>query len=61
MALAQVYKRVGKSVIWVCENDPKGLADKFYGFLERENILFFVIDSYLKDSDLQQLNWDAKF
>ena len=38
--LAQAVKRVGKSVIWVCEKDPKGLTDEFYCFLERENVIF---------------------
>ena len=38
--LAQTFKRVGKSVIWVCEKDPKGLTDEFYCFLERENVIF---------------------
>ena len=29
--LAEVYKRVGKSVIWVCE---RAQPDEFYGFMK---------------------------
>ena len=27
--LVEVYKRGGKSVIWVCERTPKGVTDEF--------------------------------
>ena len=33
ISLVEAYKRVGKSVIWVCEKDPKGLTDEFYAFI----------------------------
>ena len=35
ISLVEVYKKVGKSVIWVCEivKGPKGLIDEFYGFI----------------------------
>ena len=42
--LAEVYKRVGKSVIWVCE---------FYGFIKSRKRSMFGINSYLKTVYLQ--------
>ena len=47
--LVEVYERVGKSVIWVCERD-KGLTEKFYGFIKSRKRSIFVINSYLNDS-----------
>ena len=38
--LVEVHKRVGTSVIWVCERGPKGLTDEFYGSKSRDNVLF---------------------
>ena len=32
--LVEVYKRGGKSVIWVCERTPKRVTDEFYGFIK---------------------------
>ena len=34
---------------------PKGLTDKFYGFIKSRKRSIFVIDSYLNDSALKQL------
>ena len=55
ISLAEVYKRVGKSVRWFCERAQKRLTDEFYGFIKSRKRSIFVIDSYLKDSALQQL------
>ena len=62
----QVYERVGILVVEVYEKGreicqfrsvkgPKGLTDKFYGFIKWRKRSIFVIDSYLNDSALKQL------
>ena len=62
ISLVEVYKRVGKSVIWACERTQKGRQMNFMDFESRENVLFsFVIDSYLKDSAFTEVKRDAKF
>ena len=38
--LVEVFKRGGKSVILVCERDPKGLTDEFSGFIKSIKNLF---------------------
>ena len=38
--MLQVYERVGKSAIWVCER-AKELTDDFYGFIKLKNVFFF--------------------
>ena len=46
----EVYKSVGKSVIWACKRAKKGLADENHGFKKSRNCLFLwliLIDSYL--------------
>ena len=52
--LVEVYRRLGKSVIWVCERAQKG-------FIESRKGSIFVIDSYLIDSAFTALKRDAKF
>ena len=56
--LAEVYKRVGKSVIWVCE---RAETDEFYGFIKSRKRSIFVIDSYLNDNAFTAVKRDAKF
>ena len=47
--LVEVYTRVGKSVIWVCERAQR--ANRcFYGFIKSRKRSILVIDSYLNDS-----------
>ena len=48
ISLVEVYKTVGKSVIWVC--GLKRQKDEFYGFKMSRKRSIFVIDSRLKDS-----------
>ena len=59
--LVEVYKRVEKTVIWVCERAQKGLADEFYGFIKSRKRYIFVTDSYLKDSAFPAGKRDTKF
>ena len=62
ISLVEVYKRVGKSGchlgLWEA---PKGVTDRFYGFIKLRKRSVFVIDSYLKDSALRAFKTDAKF
>ena len=58
--LIEVYKRVGKSVIWACETTQSRLTDEFYGFIKSRKRSIFVIDSYLKDSTFTAVKRDAK-
>ena len=58
--LVEVYKRVGTSVIKVCERSD-GLTDEFYGFIKSRKRSIFVIDSHLKDSAFTAVKRDAKF
>ena len=60
-SLVEVYKRVEKSVIRICKRAQKGLTDEFYGFKKSGNVLFFVIDFYLKDSAFTAIKRDAMF
>ena len=53
--LLEVFERVGKSVIWVCERAHYGLIIKW------RNCSIFVIDSYLTDSALTAVKSYAKF
>ena len=55
------YKRVGKSVTWVCERAQSGLTDTFYGFIKSRKRSIFVIDSYLNDIAFTAVKRDAKF
>ena len=56
--LVEAYKRVGKSVIWVCE---RAETDEFYGFIKSRKRSIFVIDSYLNDNAFTAVKRDAKF
>ena len=56
----QVYERLVKSVIWICEG-PKGLTNEFYGFIKSRKRSIFVIDSYLNDSAFKAVQRDPKF
>ena len=38
--LVEVYRRLRKSVIWVCERAQKGYQMNFIGLLSREKVLF---------------------
>ena len=49
--LAEVYKGVGKSVIWVCE---RAETDEFYDFIKSRKRSIFVIDTYSKDSAVER-------
>ena len=49
------YKRVGKSVTWICERAQSGLTDTFYGFIKSRKRSIFVIAFYLTTVLLQQL------
>ena len=42
--LVEVYKRVGKSVIWVCERAQNMITHEFYGFIKSRKRSIFVID-----------------
>ena len=58
ISLVDVYKRVGKSVIWATlSKGPKGLTDEFL-WLYKDVLL---IDSYLKDSTFTDAERYAKF
>ena len=50
--LVEVFKRVAKSVIWVCEMAQRGRTDEFYDFIKSGKRSIFVIDSYLNDNAL---------
>ena len=58
--LMEVYERVGKSVIWVCERAQRANRS-FYGFIKSRKRSIFVIDSYLNDSVFTAIKRDAKF
>ena len=58
--MVEVYKRVGKSVIWVCKRAQRANRS-FYGFIKSRKRSIFVIDSYLKDSAFTAVKRDAKF
>ena len=59
ISLVEVYKTVGKSVIWVC--GLKRLKDEFHSFKMSRKRSIFVIDSRLKDSAFTAGKRDAKF
>ena len=40
---------------------PKGLTDKFYGFIKSRKRSIFVTDSHLKDDAFTAVKKDAKF
>ena len=40
ISLVEGYKRLGKSVFWVCERAQKGEQMNFVALLSRENVLF---------------------
>ena len=61
ISLIEVYKGVGKSVIWACKKGPKGLTDEFYCFKKLRRRCIFAIDSYLKGSAFAAVKRDAKF
>ena len=61
ISLVEVYRRVGKSVIWVYEREQKGPTDEFYWFIELRKRSVFVIDSNLKDSTFTAVERDAMF
>ena len=57
--LVEVYERVGKSVIWVCERAQR--ANRFYGCIKSRKRSIFVINSYLNDSAYTADKRVAKF
>ena len=58
----EVYRRVGKSVIWVCERaQGDNRYINFYGFIKSRKSSIFVIDSYLNDNAFTAVKRDAKF
>ena len=52
--MLQVYERVGKSAIWVCER-AKELTDDFYGFIKLKNVFFLVIAAKRMQSVLSKV------
>ena len=46
--LVEVYKWVGKSVIWVCERAQNMITHEFYGVIKSRKRSIFVSDSYLR-------------
>ena len=60
--LVEVYERVGKSVIWVCERAQqcKGLTEEFYGFIKSRKRSIFVIDCHLNEKAFTSVKRDAK-
>ena len=65
ISLAEVYERVGKSVLAVCVRTLKGLTDAFsafYGCKKDQNLLVLImIYSYLKDNAFMPVKRDATF
>ena len=59
--LFEVYGRVGRSVIWVCERALKGRTDEFYSCITSGKRSIFVIDSYLNDNAFPAVKMNAKF
>ena len=45
-SLLEVYKRVGKSVIWVCDRAQKELTDAFYSFITLRSHFLPLFISY---------------
>ena len=60
--LIEVYEKVGKSVIWVCERAQqcKGLTGEFYGFTNSRKRSIFVIGCHLNESAFTSVKRDAK-
>ena len=56
--LVEVYKRVGKSVSWVCERAQTGLTDELHGYIKSRKRSF---DFCLKDSAFRAVKRDTKF
>ena len=58
----EVYERVGKSVIWVCERAQqcKGLTEEFYGFMKSRKRTIFVMGCHLNESAFTSVKSDAK-
>ena len=59
--LVEVYERVEKAVIRVCERAQKGRTDEFYGFTKSGKRSIFMIDSYLNANAFTAVERDAKF
>ena len=59
--LVEVYKWVGKSVIWVCERAQNMITHEFYGFIMSRKRSIFVIDSCLTHSAFTAVKGDVKF
>ena len=58
--LVEVYERVEKFVIWVCERAQRAEQMNFMALLSRENVLFFI-DFYLNDNAFTAIQGDVKF
>ena len=61
ISLVEVYIRIGKSVVWVCERAKRVVTDEFYGFIKSRKRRVFIIDCYLKDSAFTAVKRNAKF
>ena len=59
--LVEVYKWVGKSVIWVCERAQNMITHEFYGVIKSRKRSIFVSDSYLTHSAFTAVTKDVKF
>ena len=57
ISLLEVYIRVRKPVIWVCERAQR--AEQMNGFIKSRKRSIFVIDFYLKDSAFTAVKRDA--
>ena len=60
--LVEVYERVGKSVIWVCERAQqcKGLTEEFYGLIKSRKRSIFLIDCHINERAFTSVKRDAK-
>ena len=60
--LVEVCKKVGKSVIWVCQraHQCKGLTEEFYGFMKSRKRSIFVIGCHLNESAFTSVKRDKK-
>ena len=56
----EVYKSVGKSVIWSVKG-PKGAKKMNFWLYKVEKRSVFLIDSHLKDSAFTAVKRDGKF
>ena len=61
MSIAEIYERVGRSVISVCKKAQKGQQMTFTAVKESRKRYGLVIYSHLKDSVITAVERKAKF